>query len=179
MESYFYHTRAERRELGLNGFDLESYNTLLMQTHFLQHKNRKSFTLRLYDHNKGFLPNTLRVNPEHIPVFEGFAFFSLLEQYHDYCIANYFIFPSRIKEWLVIHTQRDQNERDIATKENLFMIEANQKAKSLANSMIGFQTKLQATKYVCLNYGATKQLNEYSFATDGEGGKFIHEIKFL
>jgi uridine kinase len=179
MESYFLDSRKKRREMGLNGFDLETYNVNLMETHLLRYIGGNCFSLPQYDHGEGFLPQNIEISPSRSILFEGFAFFSLLPKYNDFCIAKYFIFPSRTDEWLSIHVQRDQRERSSVVCEDILWAEVHQKARSLAISSFLLQPGMQDTQFVSLDYGEDEFSNQYSFATEEQGKEFIHAMESL
>lgn len=179
MESYFYHSRAERRKLGLNGFDLESYNTELMNNDFLRLIKQRSFAAKRYDHGKGFLPDAVEVHSDSIIAYEGFAFFSLLQRFNSFCIGQYFIFPTSINEWLRIHMERDQHERGSLVSYDILRHEAHQKANSLAKSITRLNQYLRQLTYLRVDYAANEFSNTYSFAIKDEGDKFLDEFDKL
>jgi uridine kinase len=179
MESYFHHSREQRREMGLNGFDLETYDTRLMKEHLSQYVSGNRFVVHKYEHGTGFSPDTIEVSPSQILLVEGFAFSSLLPEFDPYCVAKYFIYPSHTDEWVSLHVERDCYERPSPVSRNILLSELRQKAKSLARSFSILHSRLSDAQFICVSYGEHALSNEYVVTSNVEGKEFIHELELL
>jgi len=179
MESYFLHTRDGRRGIGLNGFDLSSYDMTSIENHYKNILDSKPFFVTKYDHSAGFLKEKNKIFPYNIICYEGFAFICLLHTFQANCLGCYFILPSDFEEWINIHISRDQKERQSLFDNSLLKGELITKCYSLKKSLFSFGSLVSIVQFLLVEFGEDEFQNEYRIVSQKIGGERLYEFDKL